>query len=245
MQRLLRALSHRQFQVTIKLVTCLALFVVFMPQSALSQSTLNLSQDLVGLGIASTNMVPNQPSLDAGPLLENGIGYARSHGIATVIADPGTYYFLSVHGNTHVDFADLHDMTIDFHGADLIFSHALFYGIVVYPSSNVVLQNFTVDYQPLGFTQVRVVRSTLPWRRSSIRLSPAGRIRAPSTRFRDHRDRANLQSRYTCSGMASRHSGPSGCSRSSPLLEIASRRWASTRHPPYPRFGWRTLSSFH
>src|SRR5215831_5796092 len=33
-----------------------------------SLTTLNLSQDLVSLGIASTNMVPNQPSLDAGPL---------------------------------------------------------------------------------------------------------------------------------------------------------------------------------
>src|SRR5258706_13695387 len=31
-----------------------------------AQTTLNVSQDLVRLGIASSNIVPNQPSLDAG-----------------------------------------------------------------------------------------------------------------------------------------------------------------------------------
>src|SRR5262249_48058922 len=41
--------------------------------------------------------------------------------------------------------------------ADLIFTHPTYYGIIVYPSVNVVLQNFTVDYSPLPFTQVRVV----------------------------------------------------------------------------------------
>ncbi len=37
--------------------------------AAFAQTALNMSQDLVRLGIASSNMLPNQPTLDAGPLL--------------------------------------------------------------------------------------------------------------------------------------------------------------------------------
>ena len=46
-------------------------WIVASPASA--QTTLNLSHDLVPLGIASTNMSPNQPALDAGPLFVAGV----------------------------------------------------------------------------------------------------------------------------------------------------------------------------
>src|SRR5262245_50719809 len=59
-------------------------------------TTLNLSQDLVSLGIASNNMVPNQPALDAGPLFVAGVAYAKNHGVTTVVANPGAYYFLGL-----------------------------------------------------------------------------------------------------------------------------------------------------
>jgi hypothetical protein len=127
-------------------------------------TTLNLSQDLVSLGIASTNMVPNQPSLDAGPLFVQGVAYAMSHQMDKVIADKGTYYFLSLQssgghvqlgGNPITPFVS--NLTIDFQGSDLIFTHPLLFGISLFAASNVVLQNFTADYQPLPFTQVRVV----------------------------------------------------------------------------------------
>src|SRR5262249_37046518 len=117
-------------------------------------TTLNLSQDLVPLGIAATNMVPNQPSLDAGPLFVAGVAYAQSHGINTVIADPGTYYFLGLlESNAHFALRSIDNMTIDLHGANLIFTHPLYYGMIVYYSTNAVLQNFTADYQPLPYTQ--------------------------------------------------------------------------------------------
>jgi len=131
-----------------------------------AQPTLNLSHDLVPLGIAGSNMVPNQPSLDAGPLFMAGVEYAKAHGIATVVADKGTYYFLSIWNvpgsNTHVAVGGIDNMTIDLHGADLIFTHPLFYGIIAYSSVNAVVENFTVDYQPLPFTQVRVVAVDIP-----------------------------------------------------------------------------------
>jgi hypothetical protein len=114
-----------------------------------SATTLNLSQDLVALGIAGSNMVPNQPALDAGPLFMAGVAYAKNHGITTVVTDPGTYYFLSTVDNTHAAVAGIDNMTIDFHGASLIFTHPLYYGLIVYSSTNATVQNLTADFQPL------------------------------------------------------------------------------------------------
>ena len=139
----------------------------WLPQT----TTLNLSQDLVSLGIAATNMVPNQPTLDAGPLFVQGVAYAQSHGITLVVADPGTYYFLSVlEPNAHLALRNIDGMTVDLHGANLIFTHPLYYGMIVYFSNNAVLQNFTADYQPLPFTQVRVVSIDVP--NSRIQYTP-------------------------------------------------------------------------
>jgi Viral BACON domain len=127
-------------------------------QQSAAQPALNLSRDLVTLGIAATNMVPNQSSLDAGPLFVAGVEYAKSHGIATVVADKGAYYFLSLtETNAHFAVRNIDNMTIDLHGADLIFTHPLYYGMIVYYSTNAVVENFTADYQPLPFTQLRVV----------------------------------------------------------------------------------------
>ena len=131
---------------------------------ARAQTTLNLSHDLTTLGIGATNMVPNQPALDAGPLLSSGVAYAMAHGIGRVSADPGTYYFLSLQtGNAHVQLGSnpltpsVNNLTIDFQGANLIFTHPLIHGIMLWSVTNVVLENFTADYQPLPSTQVRVV----------------------------------------------------------------------------------------
>jgi hypothetical protein len=131
--------------------------------SVRGQTTLNLSQDLVTLGIAA-NMVPNQPSLDAGPLLSAGVAYAMAHGIDRIIADPGTYYFLNLQtSNAHVQLGgnpttpSVSNLTIDLQGSSLIFTHPLQYGIILWVNTNIVLENFTTDYQPLPFTQLRVV----------------------------------------------------------------------------------------
>jgi hypothetical protein len=48
-----------------------------------------MSTDLVRFGIASSNLVPNQPSLDAGPLFFHAVSYAQANKIERVIADPG------------------------------------------------------------------------------------------------------------------------------------------------------------
>jgi hypothetical protein len=62
------------------------------------------------LGIAQSDMVPNQRDLDAGPLLFRGVSYAANHQIQRVIADPGGYYFstLQFSNGPHVAWDQLH-----------------------------------------------------------------------------------------------------------------------------------------
>jgi hypothetical protein len=67
-----------------------------------------------------------------------------------------------VQRNTHAAVAGIDNMTIDFHGASLIFTRPLYYGLVVYASTNATVQNLTADFQPLPFTQLRVVTGDVP-----------------------------------------------------------------------------------
>ena len=132
--------------------------VLGVRSAAIAQTTLNVSEDLVRLGIASTNIVPNQPDLDAGPLFFRAVLYAGNHQINRVIADPGAYYFLSQqYAGTHLAWDKLSNLTLDLQGSDLHFTFPLASGISLTNATNIVLQNFTVDYDPLPFTQVRVV----------------------------------------------------------------------------------------
>jgi uncharacterized protein (TIGR03437 family) len=119
--------------------------------------TLNLSQDLMKSGIASTNMTPGQPSLDSRPLLEAAFTYAASHGIANLVADPGTYYFLSMrNANTHVLINGASNVTLNLQNSDLLFANSNVAAIQCSNCTGVTLENFTVDYQQLPFTQVTV-----------------------------------------------------------------------------------------
>ena len=56
---------------------------------------LNLSHDLVPLGIASKNLTPNDPTLDARPLIQAGTTYAAVNGILNITVDRGNYYLLT------------------------------------------------------------------------------------------------------------------------------------------------------
>src|SRR4051812_11554614 len=81
-----------------KLPSLLALICSFLAASAFAQTapTLNLSTDLVRLGIATSDMTPNQPTLDSTVLFENAVKYLRTHPAVTLVtANPGAYYFLS------------------------------------------------------------------------------------------------------------------------------------------------------
>jgi hypothetical protein len=121
------------------------------------QTTLNLSTDLVQLGIASSNMTPNQPSLDSRPLLEKGVAYANTHNYNRVIADQGAYYFLSLSTPyLHVNITAVNNLIIDLQGSDLYFFNPLAVALGLANGSNATLENFTVDYLQLPFTQLQI-----------------------------------------------------------------------------------------
>ena len=138
----------------------IAVWILFLaPSLGLGQTTtLNLSRDLVRLGISTSDLAPNQPSLDAGPLLLQGVNYAKTRGISLVTVDPGAYYFLSLQFvDRHVTLARLNNMTIDFQGSDLYLGRVEHIGISLIDSTNTVLKNFTIDFTQLPFTQVSVI----------------------------------------------------------------------------------------
>ena len=115
-----------------------------------AQETLNLSQDMLKLGISSTNMAPNQQTQDAGPLVQKGLQYAQSHNLKNVIADPGAYYFLSKTSDCYVTIPT--GLTMDLQGSDLNFADPS--SSAVCPNgTNITLQNFTIDYLQLPWTQ--------------------------------------------------------------------------------------------
>jgi uncharacterized protein (TIGR03437 family) len=126
--------------------------------AAHAQTALNASQDLVRLGIASTNLTPNQPTLDATPLLTKALQYATANGVTLLQVDRGAYYFLtSQNAFVHLGMAQVNGMTIDFQGSDLILSQPAVGGIWLQQSKNAVLENFSLDYAKLPFTQLKVV----------------------------------------------------------------------------------------
>ncbi len=122
-----------------------------------SGTTLNLSRDLVAKGIAPSNLTPNSPALDARPLFEAAVAYASKNGISTLTADPGSYYFLSLHSaSQHVGLSGVSNLTIDWLNSDLYFAFSNTAAFDCVACSSVTLQNFTLDYQQLPFTQATI-----------------------------------------------------------------------------------------
>ena len=122
-----------------------------------AQSTLNLSRDLVAKGIETSNMTPNQAGLDARPLFEAGVAWAVKNGVGAVTADPGSYFFLSPHSaNQHVLLSGVANLTVDLQNSDLWFASSHTAAMECAGCSGVTLQNFTVDYQQLPFTQAGI-----------------------------------------------------------------------------------------
>jgi uncharacterized protein (TIGR03437 family) len=131
-------------------------FLLSAPLLIHAQS-LNMSHDLVARGIASSNMQPDSPAQDARPLLEAAVAYAGTNGIQTLTADPGVYYFLTQRNSaTHVLISAANNLTIDWQNSDLLFKFSNVSAVQFQNCSGVTMQNFTLDYQQLPFTQVTV-----------------------------------------------------------------------------------------
>jgi hypothetical protein len=128
--------------------------------AALHATTLNMSEDLMRLGIASQNLIPNQPALDARPLMQAAIAYVQSNpGITLLTLDTGNYYLLSnENGAAVLVFPNLSNLTIDLAGSTIYFVGPLLpNGIQLYYCTNVTLTNFQLDYLNPPYTHVKLV----------------------------------------------------------------------------------------
>ncbi len=118
---------------------------------------INLSHDLVDLRIASRNLAPNNPNLDARPLFQAALDYAQKNNVHLITADQGAYYFLTPSApDRYVSINAASDLTIDLHGSDIYTKQSFLIWLVVIDSSRITLTNFTLDSQQLPFTQVRL-----------------------------------------------------------------------------------------
>src|SRR5882724_3157245 len=96
-----RAFAANSFATVGKSMIASRFCILVVPGLLCAQSTsvLNMSHDLVPKGIAAQNLHPDTATLDARPLVEAAVAYASRNAIATVTADSGSYYFLTLHAN--------------------------------------------------------------------------------------------------------------------------------------------------
>jgi hypothetical protein len=129
-------------------------------------STINLSRDLVRLGIASANLVPDSPTLDARPLFHAALGYVKDHSIHRVTVDRGAYYFLTPQDTqTYLRFLAHSDLTIDLADSTLYFAGAFLQGFALVDCTNVALTRFRADFITPPYTHVMLTH-VAPLRRA-------------------------------------------------------------------------------
>ena len=122
-----------------------------------NHSTLNLSRDLVRLGIASQNLTPGDPSLDARPLFQAALLYVEQHHTSVVTVDRGSYYFLTPENEqTYLVFLNQSDLRVDLAGSRIYFAQPFLQGFLVSNCQRVTLTNFEADILTLPYTHVQL-----------------------------------------------------------------------------------------
>jgi hypothetical protein len=131
---------------------------LFCPIAAKARTSgINLSHDLVPLGIASQNLSPNDPSLDARPLFQAALQYVRTHGIQRVTLDRGSYYFLTAQNPTaYLGIYGFSDLVIDLAGSNIYFADAFEQGFGISKCQRVTLKNFQIDFLKPPYTYVQL-----------------------------------------------------------------------------------------
>jgi hypothetical protein len=155
------------------------LFICQELSAAPEPPVLNVSTDLTqlpGKYCEKTNMLPNNPSQDSQPLLNDAIEYVSHYNSGNpavpytqIVATPGAYYFETTRPisgpNSKQIYAlvapenlndHLQNVAIDLGGSSLFFADAQVQAFTVVNCQNVILSNFSIDYQTLPFTELRV-----------------------------------------------------------------------------------------
>lgn len=162
--------SKKLFRVVILPLAILLLSGTVQAEAA---STLNLSRDLVRLGIASQNLHADDPSFDARPLFEAAIRYVRENAVERMTVDRGSYYFLTPQDSgAYLEFAALSDVTIDLAGSRIFFAGAFLRAFGLVNCDHVTLKNFDIDFIDPPFTQVELVSVDAAARTLAYRTLP-------------------------------------------------------------------------
>jgi Right handed beta helix region len=128
--------------------------------------TINLSHDLVRLGIASENLAPDSPTADARPLFQAAIAYAQSHPVGLITVDHGAYYFLTPQTpQIYLLVSELSNLTVDLAFSTIHFAQPLLRSFELSNCTNVTLTRFTTEFLNPPFTHVRLT-AVDPLRRS-------------------------------------------------------------------------------
>lgn len=136
---------------------------------------IDVSKDLTRLNIASSNMLPGDPSADCGPLLEAAAKYAAKNNIQTVSVPAGDYYFRSVRNKAFVWLNGVSNVAITGHQSNFLFASRQFSGIIIANSKNTGLSDITLDYAAdLPFTSAKVTSVNAAQNTINI-ATPSGR----------------------------------------------------------------------
>jgi hypothetical protein len=134
-------------------------FVLALSVSSASAQTasLNLSRDLVRLGIAAQNLPPDDPTFDARPLFQAGVQYVRNNRIPLLTVDRGSYYFLTPQvSGAYLRLFQVSDLVVDLAGSTIYFRRAFLAGFLVANSQRVTLTNFQIDFVDPPYTHVEL-----------------------------------------------------------------------------------------
>ena len=142
--------------------------------SASAQTTsLNLSRDLVRLGIAAQNLPPDDPTFDARPLFQAGLQYVQNNRIPLLTVDPGNYYFLTPqNSNSYLRLFQVSDLVIDLAGSTIYFKRAFLAGFNVTNSQRVTLTNFQIDFVEPPYTHTELTSVDADGRRLLYKTLP-------------------------------------------------------------------------
>jgi hypothetical protein len=121
--------------------------------------TINLSRDLVRLGIASANLYPDQPAVDARPPFEAALAYVKAHPVRRITLDRGAYYFLTPQDTqTYLRFQSHSDLTVDLADSTIWFAGAFLQGLALVNCTNVTLTRFSTDFITPPYTHVALTQ---------------------------------------------------------------------------------------
>ena len=134
------------------------LLLVCLQFTHVAAQVLNMSHDLVALGIAGQNMTPNTPSLDARPLFQAALLYVQNHPVQTLTVDAGSYYLLTPEqSNAVLVLPRLSNLVVDLAGSTFYFNTPLLNnGFLLYFCSNLTFTNFQTDYIAPPYTHVTI-----------------------------------------------------------------------------------------